>query len=503
MKEFKKILTLGLVVTAAFGFVGCKKDEGGKTPETPEEKPSEVVKTRVDNREDAYIAHLNDKTELGKYKSLYEAIEATLMEGDRGAYVTVVGNDEQKVFVNFDGYAADSKDMFWYYSNGNQLAGYSAWKQDYSSKLINTDYITVMNEYANYGAPYMNGHKVVGVGSENGSTVVPVWNTFWDIESSATVDMIPYSGITKEVYDIELSKAEISPAYDGNTETMAFVGFLTVDSYYMNHMGIRCDTKTGNWYYYTGNSQNQSSTTIDVDKESFIMGSTWNEEKQCFIPNHDVKMTLETKMVTNEDGDEYLVNRLTINTGEKEIVKDFEDSALTQCGTIRFSAGLDIVSDASVKDYMNGSYFKNVVVKSATGYAFEDVLADYGALNVLNAGEYNLLNSSEDNPARYQTVLYTPSIVSAEFNGSDVYNFSYDIAANKEEVYAPAVQSVYDQIKALPTEGFTTEIKEKLVDPAAKDFDALTEWGQAIFTKVNDSLYKKLQDAIKACEGLK
>lgn len=505
--KVKNILALGLVGLFGLGMVACGNDTP-KDPNNPEDpnkpvdpnnpedpnKPNTTKRYQKDTREDAYVVYEADGKEYGKYKSLYQAVEASIQETDRGSYVTGAGEDKRKLFENFDGYAADSKDMFWYYTNTNQLAGYTQWQQGYQTDLEGTDYITIMNEHANAGAAYMNGIKFVGLGSEQEPTT-PVWNTQWYVETSATVDLVPYSGITKEVYDIELSKAEIAPVYENEvgTNTYAYIGFITADGNYIFHMGLACDTTTGNWYYYKGESSANVGPDIEVFDDECVLTSTWNDEKGCYIPNSDVTLTLETLMLDKGTADEHLVNRLTAKFSDgKEKVFDHEDGRLTQCGTIRFTAALDIVGDSSVKDYMNGSYFKNLVIKSAKGYVLEDVLPDYGALNELEAGEYNLLNSSEMNPARFKTMLYTPSCLSYSFDGVDTYSFAYGSKANIENVYSDSLDSAYNQIVSLPTDNLTHEI----VDPVEATFNALKHYEKKVFEKVNIELYEKLMNAI-------
>ena len=509
----KKILGLGLVGLLGLSLVACNDskpvepeipDQPGKPtepekpnqPEIPEDKPNETVRYRNDEREESYILYGADNVEFGRYKSLYQAIEVSIQEADRGSYVVADGKDKRKLFENIDGFAADSKDMFWYYSDTNRLAGYNNWIPTYAKDLEGTDYITVMNEHAGAGAAYMNGIEYVGLG-EGVEATTPVWNTQWYVESSATVDLEAYSGITKEVYELELSKAEIAPVYQNEvgTETYAYVGFITADGNYIFHMGLACETTTGNWYYYTGESSANAGPNIEIHKDQCVLTSTWNDTKKCYIPNSDVTLSLETLMLEKGTDNEHYVNRLDAKfTNGKEVRFDFEDGRLTQCGTIRFTAALDIIGDNSVKDYMNGSYFNNLIVKSAKGYAFEEVLADYGALPTLEAGEYNLLNSSEVNPARYKTMIYTPSCTSYEFNGVDTYNFSFTKETQTENVYSDSLDSVYDLIQALPSDNLTAEV----VNPASTAFNSLKKYEKHVFDKINQDVYKKLMDALEA-----
>ena len=122
----------------------------------------------------------------------------------------------------------------------------------------------------------------------------------------------------------------------------------------------------------------------------------------------------------------------------RKVVKDYEDLDLTQCGTIRFTCGLDIVSDNTLCDLMCGAEFKNIVVTEATATVLEEMLdpLTYGILAEISfAGDYDILNSNEEffigeDSARFHTIIYNTACTSYDFStpGKDVYNFSYNIA---------------------------------------------------------------------------
>lgn len=420
----KKILTLLLFVSLGFALIACGgKDSDSSNEKTPEKTPSTVVKSRPDDRADAYVIYEADGTEVEKHKSLYAAIVSCVDNCDDDAYVTAAGKTD-KLFINHRQYQQDTKDMFWYYSEGTVMSRYTAWQSTYWTDCQGTDEICVFKENASQQLqPYANGYELVGVANNGGST--PVWNSCWYLESNATINLISYSGITKAEYKVDLSQAKVYPSYEGSDQTWAYVGFVTSDSYNVSHQGLRCDTSTGNWYYYSGEVA-YNKNEIEVDDSKCVLTSTWDDSKKCFIPDADVTMTMELLTID----DEYIVHRLTVNLSDgTNFVRDYEISALTMCGTIRFTCGLDIVSENTFPDYMNGARFQNVVVSKGVGYVL-DTMDDtlYGNFMELEAGEYNLLNSLPASDARLHTIIYTPSTVNYDYStaGKDVYTFSYD-----------------------------------------------------------------------------
>ena len=249
--------------------------------------------------------------------------------------------------------------------------------------------------------------------------------------------MEAYSGITKSVYEIKLSEAKIVPSYDGSDDAYAYVGFITADGEYVVNVGLRCNTRDGKWYYYSGEASIESSS-IELDDDKVLLTSTWDQTEKCFRPDGDVTMQMELLTLTDKDGEEYITHRLTMTfSDERVVVKDYEDLKLTQCGTIRFTCGLDIVSDNTLTDLMCGAEFTNVVITSAVATVLEEMLNPlvYGiGAEISFAGEYDILNSNDEyfigeDSARFHTIIYNTSAVSYDFDtpGKDVYNFSYNI----------------------------------------------------------------------------
>ena len=398
-------------------------------------QPKDFVAVRNDEREQVYTHYSVDGDEIASFASLYAAINSCVNEGDENDYVLQKGSSEA-LFVNRSQYSDDSKDMFWHYSGGNTLGKYTMWEKTYWSDLRKEEYISVFKGAENGTVShYYNSYKTVAVTEDK---LVPfygqvqTWHICTEIETSATVDMIAYSGITKSEYTIKLSEAKITPAYAGGDTAYAYVGFITADAYNTSNIGIKCDTTTGNWYYYSGEASQEASSIVMDEKDCFLT-STWNEEGGYFTPDSDVVMTMELLTLEDEDGDTYIAHRLTMKFDDgRVVVKDYDISSLTQCGSIRFTCGLDIESDNTLVDYMCGAKFENLVVTSAKATMYDEMADDfiYGSFAVLMPGQYDILNSNPATPARFHTIIYTPSCVTTDFStpGKDVYGFSFDIS---------------------------------------------------------------------------
>lgn len=447
----KKIF--GLFAVAAMGLTLASCGETGQPTggKTEEKTPAVVetvtakkfVATREDTREAIYTHYSADGEEVESYASLYTAIFNCVDMGDPLDYVCQKGSTE-RLFINYEAFDKESgnSDMYWWYKGGNSYGNYTPYQDTYWGEIRDKDYTMIMKNGVNstalnFYSSYENVKKTSDVFKfrYNG---IEKWHICTELEASATVDMEAYSGITKSVYKIDLSEAEITPSYDGADEAYAYVGFITADGNYVANVGLRCNTKDGNWYYYAGEASIESSS-IELDDENCYLTSTWDETNKCFRPDGDVTMTMELLTLKDEDGESYITHRLTMEFEDgRKVVKDYEDEDLTQCGTIRFTCGLDIVSDNTLGDLMCGSKFEKVTVTEATAHVLEEMLnpLTYGiGAEISFAGEYDILNSHDEffigeDSARFHTIIYNTSCVSYDFNtaGKDVYNFSYNIA---------------------------------------------------------------------------
>lgn len=403
---------------------------------------------RTDNREKVYAVYAEDGTEIERFASMYLAIVKCVNEGYPNDYVahvdTTVSSDEDKLFINYERYDSTTQDMFWRY-DGTEFGDYAPWENTYWEDLQDTNYINLYKNAGKGGVlkSYYNAHKLVN-GKETSNKSLQSWNARTSIESSITVHVDKFQGFTESEYTIELSKAEIYPSYKGADKSWAFLGFETADANYVAHNGIKCDTATGNWYYYFGEAD-ATTNKISLDDSKVIMTSTWNEEKGCYIPDSDVTLKMELLLIDkdgnlmsvedyNKGESPFVAHRLTITTDNGTFVEDYEYGQLNLCGSIRFECGLDIEAQAAFPDYQCGGEFKNVVITKGTVTILQRTIDHkdiyYGSSETIKmaAGTYDMLNSTAGSAARYYTMIYTPCCVDYNFDveGQDVYSFSFD-----------------------------------------------------------------------------
>lgn len=444
--------------------------------------PKGTIHTLPDARTEAYGVYTPTGDEIGKYASLYEAINVSVDEGDRGSYVAKVAGDDKdvKLFINNEVYNESLGDQFWYYQNGNQVSAYVPWKNTYFQDSRALEATVVMNNPTDGVLTYFNGHELLHTNPDDASSQnVAVWSIQKYLESAATANLVAYSGITKAVYDLDLSDVRFAPSLNEEQNTEAFFGFYSTDSYNTSHQHLRADTRTGDWYYGSGeNNFDGSSDTFALDKSVGIMTSTWNEAGY-FVPDETrIVVTFEKLTLTDNEGGEYVVDRTTFDFPEsgRKVIRDYEISTLTQCGTIRFINGLDIMTGGVIApDYMNGSYFTGLTVTNATVYALEEMQdpSIYGNVAVLDAGEYDVLNANEATAARYQTIMYNPAFNSLDTSaGVDVYSHSF--TANAENsAYNDDITNAKSLIAALPLQAEVVAGDQAEIEAARAAFDGL------------------------------
>lgn len=435
-----------------------------------------AVHYSADERKEIYKVYSDaDGSLLGSYKSLYQAIAACASEGDIEDYVTRGTANDTKLFINYDAYSETTSDMFWYYENGTALDRYTPWVSTYFADLctLSSRDVVVFKQATGTFSPYYQGVEIVGL-REGQDATVPTWNVYRSYDANVQVDMESYSGVVKADYTINLSEACIRPAYEGEAPVYAKIGFINPDSYNVASYGMYCDTTTGIWYYYYGDLNNADASDnydgvlgIDYTTEK-IMTSTWDEEKAVWHPDHDIVITGEIVELTDEEGDSYAVDRLTVKdlkTGEQLFTRDYEASAMTLCATMRFNVGLDIYnadSESGLPNYDNGAEFTNIVITSAVGTVTENSVdpEHYGDhLALLDAGTYDLLNSSATaSEARYKTYVYNAGLCSYDYDtaGKDIYGFSFNIPQDSTE-YSSSLTLILEAYEEYKYEDFTSE----------------------------------------------
>lgn len=427
---------------------GEDDSQSGNITQKPEDNTQPLDRKRTDNRRDAFIVCEADGTEISRHKSLYTAIEYCTTECGLDAYVCKIG-ESKKLFYNANRYDEYSADMFWYYTNVSELSRYTSFEIDHWNLLENSDEICVY-KHGNFGeypnnvntiTTEVNGYKLTSLGESSKANKISMYDFFWKLESSVIVKNEEYSGISKMIYNINLSESEIYPPYDDAGKTMAYLGVINKYNSMMYFQGLVCDTFTGEWFYFD-DELTYSDYFKNYRRDNLILTSTWDDEKECYRPNADIKLTIDVISSIDSKGNEVFINKMNIelsngSTFEFESQKNKTYTEFEVFKNMGFTFGLDI--DTSGNDgsmfpnYMNGSKFENIVITSAKGYVYEDSITGtnklYTTTPVLKeAGEYDLLNSNPASAARYHTLLYTPACINYDFSvaGRDVYSISYD-----------------------------------------------------------------------------
>lgn len=479
----KKLAIVSLsvaMVTAAFtGLSACKPKE----PDTPigGDEPTPVSITKPDTRTNAYTAYTASGSKVGEYKTIADAINATVTEdadsGEIGGYVTKTGGTT-KLFVNREGYSSEMDDMFWYYTDGNKLESMMDWETDSISYLQNNKVIT--HEISSRGTKSVQSWNGYGLLDENGNLISAdkVSAQSWELSSTMDAALIQLTSRLKGVsgmdYEIDLSNVKITPPYDGADATYAFLGFYSWQDYYVIVTGIACNTRTGDWYAFDATSRDDSFSDASYNIGQKLLTSTWNEQGGYFKPDCDsLSMSIRTTVQEDDEG-EYQVNKLSVKFGNgKEYTRDIDESTVNEFfsgakigweNAYAFVAGLDIVNEvvSGVKtkntDYFNGSTFENLTIKSATVHVpDEEELSSVrlGLVKGTDPGDYDiLLASTGTKPERgivYDyTILNTYACTTyAAASGKDVYSFRYDGDPVASEDYGPTSSVYQNAINAL------------------------------------------------------
>ena len=361
-----------LLLAATFLLVACgnrggQNNNNGDNPQTP-------TVNVTDDRQEVYVAVLGERNNQGvfvsddvdvKFKSLYEASNYAMEEGGTGSYVYVEGDtNHTKLFEK----QALSSDYWFYYKDGNILDGYSPYTAGDVEFFKGQNYTRILCS-GGYAGPTYQPYELKG---HEGATT-QAWNRLYFLDTSVRYNPHAFTGIQDSTYTFELSKAKIKPSLSDKQKAIPTVTMSTTDSYNWSNQGIYMDTDNGNWYYLYGETQSNFKSLNYEDE--LVMSSTWDQTKQEWTPNNDVKLTLN--MVLNAD--ESILNRLTIevlSNGQvtKTLTKEYEYNQMTMRGTHRASIDLDLVptdkeaeEEGVTPDFQCGAYFKNIIVSEGKG----------------------------------------------------------------------------------------------------------------------------------------
>lgn len=458
-----------LILASVFALVACG---GGKKPESSE---SQIDIELNDNRLGAYVAVVGDTDKDGvfeaydegvEFKSLYEACNYAMEEGDTGSYVINKGDEsETKLFVK----QAASYDYWFYYKNGNILDGYAPYTPGDVELFKGENYTRILCS-GGYAAPTYQPYELKG--GETSTT--QSWNRLPFLDTSIRYNPHAFTGIQDSTYTFELSKAKIRPSYSVNQKAIPTITLSTTDSYNWSNQGIYMDTNNGNWYYVYGETQSNFKSLIYDDQE-VIMKSTWDQQRQEWTPNGDVRLTLN--MVLNED-DDSVSNDLTIellNGTEvtKKIVKNYEYNQMNMRGTHRASIDLDLVptddeieEEGITPDFQCGAYFKNIVVSEGLGTVREglnDEIYQGDEPMCCEAGKtYELLYAKEGYKNDANTTVILDGYNNITYSDKNANKDTWDISF--EQVLATAYRSEevleVEELIALIPEGATVTTDE-------------------------------------------
>jgi hypothetical protein len=403
--------------------------------------PAKEVHTKKDAREPAFSVRAKDGSLVHSYPSLFKAINETVQQQEDGAVVTRAKDPELvPLFTKRSAYSEDNPDQFYAYENGVSLDYYAPWESTYFTDAALAGDVALLHYDPSKGRcqSFHSSYALKNLNTAdypNDVNHLSLWESNHNIDAYAQVQLPLYTGVTKESYALLLSQATLSPAYEGSDKTMAFVGFTRQDSNYLASQGLVMDTTTGDWHYYEGLAR-QPLVQIQIEKQGVLFGSSWDEESKTFTPNLDVTLQAENLLLDME-GSPIMTNRLTITLSDgRRFVRDHHYPASTMAGTISFVAGLDIVDEAdhsvlsSCPDYLNGSSFKNLLVKEASAEVLKSMRSSsYGQVMSLERGKsFNLLSQKEHSKAMYQTVLYNSSFAKlVSSSEGDAYSFDYGV----------------------------------------------------------------------------
>ena len=465
-----------LILAATFFLAACgnrggnQNNPGGDEP-SPEPAPEVTV---TDNRQEVYVAVLGDTNNQGvftsydadvKFKSLYEASNYAMEEGDTGSYVYVEGDTSRtKLFEK----QAASYDYWFYYKDGNVLDGYAPYIAGDVEFFKGENYTRILCS-GGYAGPTYQPYELKG--HESAST--QAWNRLPYLDTSVRYNPHAFTGIQDSTYTFELSKAKIKPSLSDKQKAVPTITMSTTDSYNWSNQGIYMDTANGNWYYLFGETQSNFKS-FTYEKE-VIMNSTWDQAKQEWTPNNDVRLTLN--MVQNPS-DDSILNKLTIEVlsgGQvsKTVVKEYEYNQMTMRGTHRASIDLDLIptdpeaeEEGLTPDFQCGAYFKNVVVSEGKGTVREglnDAIYQGDEPMCCQAGQtYDLLYALDAAHNDTKTEVILDGMNNIKYSNANASKDTWDISFEQKvatEYRSEEVLEVEELISLIP-EGATITTDE-------------------------------------------
>lgn len=508
----KKLLAMllgsAIAVTSVAGLAACGKKGGGKL--------------RDDSRvADAYQAYDHTGASIGGYKTIAEAINATVkadagyfsqgddvvLPGSGGGYVTKKG-DTRKLFENRKGYAAGNSDCFWYYENGSELTGFNCWDAANSISVLRNAK-TVVHEVTEMGttsAQTWNGYGLLDAHGEENNTATPQsWELSSTMDAGAMMFPVRKQGVSGLRYKLDFSDVKITPSYKGvDDKTYAFTGFYAWQDYYVIALGIACDTSTGDWYLFEGTSRDNSFCDVQYNIGEKLFSSKWtkSEDGGYFAPQMgELEMRIQTMKRVDEITEEvYWEDELVFTTKDGELTKvivddemvnrHFANYAVSADNGYVFIAGLDIKNPSPMTntvenaDYFNGARFLDLAVTEAAVYfpTEEEMTQEEYAIGDIPEefrGIWHdvLLANDEETPGTYDyTILANYLCSSYEARDSvDYYSFRFDGDPTSENFIGGALAEHQKTIDGL-ADMTADNIDDYLEDYMAENFPELAAY---------------------------
>lgn len=512
-----------------------------------------------DERALVYAALNKDGNLINEFKSLYAAMEACFDYDDKvrvydasgfGSYVVKIKDngeyDDRILFRNKKSYMYTDEsteesepniDMYWYYNNGASLQRYEGYANDYWTSLLNGNRYTSIQRLADDKATKDVNESAINIHASSYEIyaqnpnaqkydITPAYNYNYELDSSANIFLVP--GSTNVRFWLNLKNSEIYPSYHESDNAWAYVGYAcnTVD--YVLHQGLRCDTSTGNWYYYVGRATNTENGIViepmDIPGVTDIcyMTSTFDATKGCYRPNENINLAMGLTVVETSTGSgiyNITHNLQMVFEDGRAINKSITLQSIEKIASIRFTMGLDIETNNDLADYMCGAEFKNIVITYAqantTGvgttrnihnpYTVSGNNSIYKLTSVnRNSTLYNNIVSSKldgNSGLKCTSSKSTPNIIPDpiyyEESSSDtyrvpIYNFSYRSIDSSANPFASKVQNVMDEIQGL--NNIETIVQNDLIDAENKEM-SYTEFYLKYYEVVNT--YATLEDEEK------
>lgn len=515
----KFLLVSGVLLCASMLATSCGGgEEPGPNPDpNPNPGPVEDINL-IDSREDLFTAVSGALDDSGNFvadgveedfPSLYEAANYVFDNCDNGSYVKLKGDTENNIlYQKRSGQAGIDgaiKDQWFYYRDGSTLDGYSEYLTGDTDFFHGEKVTRLMASSANLKYTYQPYSLIA---REGHAETTAAWNILPLMDTSIRYNPKAFVGMRNEVVSIQLSDARIRPSYNETQKAVPTITLSATDSFFWSNQGIWMDTDTGNWYFVEGETQSdvKSLTYNSMEGNPVILTSTWDEEKQEWTPDGDIKMSLE--YVQDPEMEVWLFDfsiEVTVDGETKTYENVYENINATGRGTPRLNISLDMVAATDdydettfAPDFMCGAYFKDINVTEAKGTVPEGLTDEeyQGDADMCGVpGEtYSFLvkDMGEDNPSDVEIILdhYDAITYHEDITDSDVFDISYEQRAS-DKARTDEVAEVEKLIAQIPEDATSSDAS---VIKASAKYEPLETTQQRLIRYFDG--YTALEDAL-------